>query len=109
MTEQPIKTGAARGIHRHPIPEQPKCKTCNGNKIIIKKQGDITHHEPCPDCQPKQPNKNAMIFDQIDGCCDIIEKLLNELVPKTSQVEGCITTHNSWRDHNLKYLRAAFV
>lgn len=56
----------------------------------------------------EQPNQNLMTFEQIDGCCDIIEKLLKELVPKTEQVASCITTHKSWHDNNLKHLRKAF-
>lgn len=98
--EQPIKTGVA-------ILEQYQMRTGNCPHCG---EDWRTHDYSCKDEQPNQSarGKNPMIFEQIDGCCDIIEKLLGELVPKTSQVEGCIKTHNSWRNNNLKHLREVF-
>lgn len=57
---------------------------------------------------PKQPNQNLMIFEQIEGCCEIIAKLLGELMPKTTHVDDCIITHKAWLDHNIKHLKGAF-
>jgi len=54
----------------------------------------------------EQPNQ--MIFEQIEGCCEMIEKLLNQLMPKTTQVDDCIITHKAWQDNNLKHLKGAF-
>jgi len=56
----------------------------------------------------EQPSQNAMIFEQIEGCCDIIEKLLKELAPQTEDVKGCLITHKSWRANNLRHLKGAF-
>jgi len=70
---------------------------------------------PVTDEQPKgvfreqpDPSQNAMIFEQIEGCCDIIVNLLKELTPQTEDVKGCLITHKSWRVNNLKHLRGAF-
>jgi len=38
----------------------------------------------------------------------MIEKLLNQLMPKTTQVDDCIITHKAWQDNNLKHLKGAF-
>ena len=75
--------------------------------------------EDC-DCRTEQPHPcnyvnfkkaeqpNIIIFDQIEGCCDIIEKLLKELTPQTEDVKGCLITHEAWRNNNLKHLKGAF-
>jgi hypothetical protein len=71
----------------------------------------------CPDLETahlgipnktEQPNPNAMVFEQIEGCCDIIDKLLKELKPQTDDVKDCMVTHKSWRVNNLKHLKEAF-
>ena len=56
----------------------------------------------------EQPNQNAMIFTQVNGCIEAAERLLEQLVPKTEQVDGCIVTLKSWQDNNLKHLQKAF-
>jgi len=56
----------------------------------------------------EQPNQNAMIFEQIDGACKVIIRLLNELRPKTNDAEDCIITHKAWEDNNLKHLIKAY-
>ena len=61
-----------------------------------------------PEPEPEQPNPNTMVFEQIEGCCDIIEKLLKELSPQTEDVKGCLITHEAWRNNNLKHLKGAF-
>ena len=83
-------------------PEQPKNCNCVESRHL---EGAIA----CPDCAKiEQPNQNLMIFEQINGCCEMIVKLLNQLIPKTTHVEDCITTHNAWKDNNLKHLKGAF-
>lgn len=89
-------------------PEQPKPQTRTGHCL---KCGEDwrTHGYSCEDKRgqiPEQPN--TIIFDQIDGCCDIIDKLLKELRPQTDEVEWCLVAHKSWRVNNLKRLKEAF-
>ena len=62
----------------------------------------------CRETEPEQPNQNAMIFTQVNGCIEAAERLLEQLVPKTEQVGGCIVTLKSWQDNNLKHLQKAF-
>lgn len=54
-------------------------------------------------------NQNLMIFTQIDGSCKMIYQLLNQLKPKTHDVDDCIITHKAWENNNLKHLRGAFA
>ena len=68
----------------------------------------LSYEPPKPSETSTEPNQNLMIFDQINGCCEMIVKLLNQLIPKTAHVEDCITTYNAWRDNNLKHLKGAF-
>ena len=54
------------------------------------------------------PNNNAMIFEQIDGACNVVNELLAQLVPKTEDVDDCIITHKAWQNNNLKHLKGDF-
>lgn len=56
----------------------------------------------------EQPNSNAMIFEQINGCAEMIINLLEKLTPKTENVESCIITHKAWQNNNLKHLQKAY-
>lgn len=89
--------------------EQPKCKTCGDTGNIVKPRTGTpsVDYEPCPDCT-EQPNSNTMIFEQVNGSIKVAQELLGQLMPKTSQVDGCITTLKSWQDNNLKHLQKAF-
>lgn len=89
-------------------PEQPHpCNYVNFKKAessIAKPELETLDYKP----EPEQPNPNAMVFEQIDGCCDIINKLLKELEPQTESVWCCQVTHDIWRDNDLKRLKGAF-
>ena len=87
---------------------KPECDKCDdtGNVLKPRKDSAGVDWEPCPDCL-EQPNSNAMIFTQVNGCIDAAERLLEQLVPKTEQVEGCIITLKSWQKNNLKHLQKA--
>ena len=56
----------------------------------------------------EQPNTNAMIFEQVNGCCEMITNLLEQLIPKTTHVVDCAITLKSWQDNNLKHLQRAY-
>ena len=56
----------------------------------------------------EQPNLNSMLIGQVNGCIGAAIRLLEQLRPKTEQVDGCITTLKSWQDNNLKHLQKAF-
>ena len=114
------KTRAKKDKDAGQVSEQPKCNTCRDSKKLpwthpaVKEQvldasngGGINDEYSCPDCIG-QPNTNAMIFEQINGCQNMTIELLNQLKPRTESVECCIVTLKSWQDNNLKYLQKAF-
>lgn len=53
-------------------------------------------------------NQNAMILEQIDGCCNMIDSLFEQLIPQTEDVIDCKKTHKAWQKNNFKHLRGAF-
>lgn len=60
----------------------------------------------------EQPNKNLMIFEQVDGCIKTALELLEQIEVDTTDQrgdkQGCIWTLEGWYKHNLKHLRKAF-
>lgn len=90
------------------------CDTCKDEGVLVQLTetanigiiGGYTY--PCPDCTPEQPNQNLMLLEQADNCIKVTLGLLEQLKPKTEQVEGCIATLKSWQENNLKHLKGAF-
>lgn len=101
---EPFSCGAS-------ITEQPNYETCQycGAGRVVRPTGEWQYACHCDEkITTEQPNPNAMIFEQVNGCCKIIVELLNQLIPKTTHVEDCIITHKAWQDNNFKHLKGAF-
>ncbi len=56
----------------------------------------------------EQPDKNALIFEQIKGCLKITIGLLEQLRPVTDNVKGCIFKLKEWQSDYLRILQKAF-
>jgi len=73
VSEQPIKTGVAKYVDGHPVPDQPKVKhkpTC----------ASLNHPYADCTCGPDQPNQNAIIIKTIQELTHLISNDLNKMM-----------------------------
>ena len=71
---------------------------------------DVSTVEPEQPVNNGRPDRNAMIFEQVEGAARVVIELLNQLEAKTpkqkTDIESCKWTFQGWVDHNLKHLKA---
>ena len=87
------------------LPRRSHAKECECNKCL---NDAMTAPIVVMGFNSEQPNSNAMIFEQINGCQRMTIELLEQLKPNTENVKCCIITLKSWQDNNLKHLQKAF-
>ena len=89
--------------------DKPELETLSYKPKMSLKEAEQTAREYFKTSE--QPDKNALLFEQINGCIKVTVGLLEQLEAKDTnretQKQSCIWTFTGWRDNNLKHLQKA--